>query len=308
MVSFLDQLPELRFRFSKKEVGDYALKRLGKFDIDGLDDLISNLMDLSNSGLFSQLFEVYVDWEDPVDSLDEIAMDMAAEHPFFVFAREYLKKNPFAFFSDLINFSTFFYFYPFLEWLYSLYLGRNLKSEDVKLLFCSGIFERIIFNLEDFDSIEEVPETSKEFFENLKELNWENGKTRKIYRELNLILTCYCLSDSSLKERTFKGKYYEVILFLAGCSAVKNGRNKITVDDVLTAHRTFYKIIRTDISKLIEETSSKKITISGYMVCKKCGGHYQLQPGESPDDFSDTCECGGKLEFVSDIDNLHLND
>ena len=35
----------------------------------------------------------------------------------------------------------------------------------------------------------------------------------------------------------------------------------------------------------------------GYLVCEKCGGYYQLQPGESPEDFSDTCECGGTLKF-----------
>jgi hypothetical protein len=36
---------------------------------------------------------------------------------------------------------------------------------------------------------------------------------------------------------------------------------------------------------------------NGYLVCNKCEGYYELQPGESPDDFSDECECGGKLEY-----------
>ncbi len=34
-----------------------------------------------------------------------------------------------------------------------------------------------------------------------------------------------------------------------------------------------------------------------YLVCKKCGGYYQLQEGESPDDFYDKCNCGGDLEY-----------
>ena len=34
--------------------------------------------------------------------------------------------------------------------------------------------------------------------------------------------------------------------------------------------------------------------IGGYLVCDKCGGYYELQEGESPEDFGD-CECGGKL-------------
>lgn len=42
----------------------------------------------------------------------------------------------------------------------------------------------------------------------------------------------------------------------------------------------------------------------GYMVCDKCGGYYKLQPGESPDDFTDKCECGGNLKCVQDLNNV----
>lgn len=34
----------------------------------------------------------------------------------------------------------------------------------------------------------------------------------------------------------------------------------------------------------------------GYVICEKCGGYYELQPGEHPEDF-DKCECGGKLRY-----------
>ena len=39
----------------------------------------------------------------------------------------------------------------------------------------------------------------------------------------------------------------------------------------------------------------------GYLICKKCGGYYELQDGESPEDFSE-CECGGTLEYVNNVD------
>jgi hypothetical protein len=39
-----------------------------------------------------------------------------------------------------------------------------------------------------------------------------------------------------------------------------------------------------------------------YLVCDKCGGHYELQPGESPEDFDLSCECGGKLENKESIE------
>lgn len=39
----------------------------------------------------------------------------------------------------------------------------------------------------------------------------------------------------------------------------------------------------------------------GYLTCDKCKGSYELQSGESPEDFDLVCECGGKLRFVKDI-------
>ena len=39
----------------------------------------------------------------------------------------------------------------------------------------------------------------------------------------------------------------------------------------------------------------------GYLVCKDCGDYYELQPGETANDF-DKCQCGGKLIY-----RKHLN-
>ena len=40
----------------------------------------------------------------------------------------------------------------------------------------------------------------------------------------------------------------------------------------------------------------------GYLVCDSCGGYYELQEGENPEDFDDKCQCGGKLRFTEKID------
>ncbi|WP_394700797.1 TIGR04086 family membrane protein [uncultured Methanobacterium sp.] len=40
-----------------------------------------------------------------------------------------------------------------------------------------------------------------------------------------------------------------------------------------------------------------------HLVCDKCGGYYELQLGESPEDFTDKCECGGNLKYVQDLND-----
>ena len=41
---------------------------------------------------------------------------------------------------------------------------------------------------------------------------------------------------------------------------------------------------------------TKKERYSGYLVCNECNGYYELQKGESLEDF-ESCECGGSLSF-----------
>lgn len=60
-----------------------------------------------------------------------------------------------------------------------------------------------------------------------------------------------------------------------------------------------------DLGGFLDKSSSKKSSKSiikpkkkeqHFLVCDKCGGYYELQKGESPEEFSDECECGGHLE------------
>jgi hypothetical protein len=43
-------------------------------------------------------------------------------------------------------------------------------------------------------------------------------------------------------------------------------------------------------------------TGEGLLVCEQCGSYYELQKGESPQDFSLECGCGGKLIYNDYLD------
>lgn len=42
----------------------------------------------------------------------------------------------------------------------------------------------------------------------------------------------------------------------------------------------------------------------GYLVCERCGGYYELQSGEKPEDFTDECECGGKTKYFETLEEI----
>lgn len=56
-----------------------------------------------------------------------------------------------------------------------------------------------------------------------------------------------------------------------------------------------------NVNEMYHARRENKIILPGFLVCDACGGYYELQPNESPDDFSDECECGGKLEHLSKL-------
>lgn len=47
--------------------------------------------------------------------------------------------------------------------------------------------------------------------------------------------------------------------------------------------------------------------MGGYLVCEECGGYYELQPGELPTDFTNQCECGGKLKYMETLESSDKN-
>jgi endogenous inhibitor of DNA gyrase (YacG/DUF329 family) len=45
-----------------------------------------------------------------------------------------------------------------------------------------------------------------------------------------------------------------------------------------------------------------------YLICERCFGYYELQADEFPEDF-ESCQCGGFLECIEDIDKfMGIND
>jgi hypothetical protein len=50
----------------------------------------------------------------------------------------------------------------------------------------------------------------------------------------------------------------------------------------------------------------KNYGIMPYEICEECSGYYELQKGESPDDF-ELCQCGEKLSYSESIDEIPIN-
>ena len=95
-----------------------------------------------------------------------------------------------------------------------------------------------------------------------------------------------------------------------------NPQNDLISDDTVETVKETSKDIIKGVGGLFNKASSKgglfdkvsasiddvvspktKTVYKRTLICQNCGGYYELEKGESPNDFSDECECGGKLKY-----------
>lgn len=287
-----------------------AERRISKvrsdYDVEGLDEVIYELGNLKGLGYYEKFYSSYQKWKDPSIMGDGLSDDEKKNNKLIMLPHEILGRYPIKlpYISDTIDYLDFSFFFPFLELIYSMSLGRELVVDDVRRLVGSGFGERVIFDLEKFDDVSDVQEATPEFFVKLKNVGWRDRKSKSLLSKLNEIREFEKFDILGyLHGLEFQNKEDMFILSLAGCSAVNDERDKIIEFDVVRAYRTYFKLIRTDITRFIDDNVSTlgPENTSGYLICDKCYEYYKLQPGESPENFTDKCECGGHLRFVKNL-------
>ena len=306
--------PELQFA----EKLDKNIEELENLKIKGLNEVIIEIRNLKNEDYYGRLIDA-VKLDNKIYSpSSKYSREEGRQIRLLMLAHDFLTNSILYLpdFTDLIDFDHFYVTFVFLERIYFMYYGEKLKREDLLNIYFSGLAEKIMISLDNFDIITERPVITEEFFLKLKILKWQNKKSKKLYKKLkdSMFFVGETIFGSGFFGGTpsgFAGTEMFFTLFLAGCSAINCNREEINQFDVVRAYKTYFKLLKTDITEyradpnLASESGFQlsKTTSNRYLVCDKCGGYYQLQPGESPDDFRDVCECGGHLEYKEDLEN-----
>lgn len=294
---------------SKREVKHIkkSLQELQQFNFKELQYIITELKDLKENGTYEKIFNTVNQGRNIIEQGADLTLDEQKNRCLKPLAKNILNNPIIKFhsppFSDIILYSDFRAMYTFLEIIYFINIGKKLDHTDAVHLYLSRLDERIIFNLDKFDKTLNIPKPTEQFFKRLKKLRWKDKSTKKLFKKLSDLRTYAAYG-------IFKGVQFinllatedDFILFLAGCSSVNNDREFIDENDVICAYKTYFKLLKTDITKFKAKTEFADS--NGYLVCEDCNEYYQLQPSESPKEFTDECECGGKLIFVKNLNDL----
>ena len=233
----------------------YSGLLLDEFDVEGLKEVVSGLKRLKSEGFHERLFEDYLLGLNIFEGGAELNVDEKRDNDLLVLGYQNLSyKRLFSIKRDLISFTEFSEISDLLLPLYHMCLGRKLTHGDVKAFYDARIDERLVFLLDKFDEPLNVPEPTPEFFKKLKKLQWQDKKTKKFHENLKELLV-YATSGKhvDLKLVNFQVREFNFTLSLMACSAVDAANDRINKDDVIRANRTYLKLLKTDITALVEK-------------------------------------------------------
>ncbi|MDO9043723.1 MAG: hypothetical protein Q7U35_00265 [Methanobacteriaceae archaeon] len=304
--------PEVRFA----EKLEKNLTELENLDIVGLDEVIFEIRNLGKEGFYKRLINAIKLKKKIYASGAKYSREEGRQIKLLILAHDILSNSTLYIPSkmDLIHFDHFYTTYVFLERIYYMCSGQKLEREDLLNINFSGLTEKIMFDLDNFDKIKKTPEINEQFFLKLKELKWQDNESEEIYKNLtdSMFFVSETIFGSGFFGGTpggFTGTEMFFTLFLAGCSAINRGRDEINQFDIVRAYKTYFKLLKTDItiykadSNLAHDSGFilSETKGAGYLVCDKCNSYYKLESGEAADDFEDTCECGGHLVYKDSI-------
>ncbi|MCC7560646.1 MAG: hypothetical protein KO318_09515 [Methanobacterium sp.] len=287
------------------------LKGLENSRIEGLDSVIMDIKNIEELGFYEKIYNAFY------MGSDKLAPETRTSKEKYLLRENYMDSNfqkmgyknlsmpplHIPIITDLICFPTFLSMYPFLQNVYYINLDRPMDAEDFRNLYASRIDERLAYYLNEFDEIIESVGITDEFFIKLKDIKWENRDSKQLFDKLKESLKCVRMKMFGKFHIIFSKTERDFILFLSACSSIKNYRDRINQNDVIMGYKTYFKLIKTDITNYESTLKSEAdIVDNGYLVCDKCFEYYKLQPGESSDDFIDECECGGKLKYFRNLD------
>ncbi|MDP2836417.1 MAG: hypothetical protein Q8N97_05495 [Methanobacteriaceae archaeon] len=229
------------FDKSNEEVVDRVLSDFG--NLNGVKDVVDGYLALVESEVYKKTVFIGFDGGADVDVEDLVLVKCAVK---------YLSTFPLRLpFIPLFDVKDFYVTYTFIWNIWRCQLGRELSLEENTTVFHSNLTTRIIFLLEDFDSNLETPPVDEEFFRKLGKIKKKDKRAKKLidgFLDIRQVIKVNTYCESPV---TFGVNEIAWLDFLAGCSAVKEGRNYLSVSDIVTANKVYIKLVNTDLDSLI---------------------------------------------------------
>ncbi|MDP3568972.1 hypothetical protein [Sediminibacterium sp.] len=297
---------ESREEWNKRKLQEHYDK-LQSLDYLLMSEVLSEVMDFWESGLYHDLVVTYGS-RDEILSSRVFKVEELSNNELMVLAKEnLLPKSVRTMALKITDVNVFKTMHAFLETIYINYHGPEMTWEDNIHIYFGGCAERLLMGLDKFDEYSRTPRPTKDFFKKLAITQITRKETNEVENNMFLLLLDI---ESEIFGMGFGDSYNDFsptmsgfIQLLAGCSAAHNNREFTAPEDIIMAYKTFFKLVKTDITvyRAPQSIVESMPEFTGYLVCDKCGVSHGLGPEDSADDFEDVCDCGGLLVYKESI-------
>lgn len=214
-------------------------------DVDGLEEIIEGIKDLSNSEVHGMLYKASKNkssWNFELD--DEVDEVLQVKYASKILKNPIIYRPPK---TDVIIGRNFYSSFLLINWVYWIY---DPETNDTGYYKQSKILERIMVLLDDFDRIGSFKEPNEEFYKKLKNTKWDKeGKT--LFWKLKDIHYYVDYDIWGIRRvRTINLTEDHTLIFLAACNTVHRNSDQILPEDIVKAFKTYFKLLNTDITKL----------------------------------------------------------
>ena len=249
----LGMIEEYQESFDKDFVKIF--KKFDKFDdVKHIDNLIDILKSLRHNEHYIELIRIHKN-----DNLTEDFID-SEKNPFF-----HAAKKGFGISIPIIlvpgfgvlNLFSFVGVESIIELSYVYSSGHKITPEITKKIVYGDILPHLTYFVEDYDKHNELPKPSIEFFKKLKKVKIEKRAEKlsdTIYRKFMVSLNSEIhLLHGVLVSGEFNRTYYNSAFYLAGCNAIKDGRDTISCEDMVIGYLLTFKVLLSDVRSLVDE-------------------------------------------------------
>jgi hypothetical protein len=243
----------LEFDEFKYLKGDYQTLIDGFGDVKGVKELADEIWGFYDSELYERFVNTYI-YTDKNQRIvrfkkEDRRKSKMSKLAFDNMSMPIIYHPPL---TDLITFLEFYRIYSFFVDIYITHTGKDPSYQELMKIQLCKLDERLIFALEEFDTIQKTSPPTAEYFQKLKKVRWKNKKTKKLSKKIDSLFgevkgLKWGINDSTTVEIS-ENKF---IIFLAGCSAVNDGRDKIDENDIVKAYKTYFKLLKTDLPALV---------------------------------------------------------
>ena len=137
--------------------------------------------------------------------------------------------------TKVVQYDFFIALYTMIQLNYIYCANEKLDDDDYKNIILGDVAAYFTYFVEDFENPGKIPEPSEDFFKQITNMKYEPYTTA--YRSgMN-----YCRTIGF------------AALYLSACSALKNNRDSISFEDVITGYLTIFKLFYIDIRPLVKK-------------------------------------------------------